>query len=306
MSVSDGFLALLQDQLSDLGTVTARRMFSGAGVYIDGVIFALVIDDVLYLKTDEESRAAFEAEGLEPFSFVKQSRRISTSYWRAPELLLDDRTELQRWAARALQAAKKSGARRTQAKRTSTMTTTTDPAWVGDVLHFWFDRLGRKSWFVKDAAIDAEIRDRFATLIDEINVREVEDAVSSPAHALATVLVLDQFSRNIYRGTSRAFAYDELARGITRLAIALGLDQRLPAERRVFLYMPFEHSEAYADQLRSVELIGALGDAEYTRYAEAHRDVIERFGRFPHRNAILGRASTPEEIAFLEQPGSSF
>jgi DNA transformation protein len=111
MRVSDGFLALLQDQLSDLGTVTARRMFSGAGVYIDGVIFALVIDDVLYLKTDEESRAAFEAEGLEPFSFVKQGRRISTSYWRAPELLLDDRAELQRWAARALQAAKKSRSR---------------------------------------------------------------------------------------------------------------------------------------------------------------------------------------------------
>jgi uncharacterized protein (DUF924 family) len=177
------------------------------------------------------------------------------------------------------------------------MTTSSDPAWVGDVLDFWFDRLGRKSWFVKDAAIDAEIRDRFAPLIDEINVREVEDSVSSPAHALATVIVLDQLSRNVYRGTPRAFAYDELARGISRLAIALGLDQRLPAERRVFLYMPFEHSEAYADQLRSVELIGALGDAEYTRYAEAHRDVIERFGRFPHRNAILGRTSRSAEIA---------
>ena len=186
------------------------------------------------------------------------------------------------------------------------MTTASDPAWVDDVLGLWFDRLGRKSWFAKDAAIDAEIRDRFAPLIDEINVRDVEESISSPAHSLATVLVLDQFSRNIYRGTPRAFAYDELARGIARLAIALGLEQRLPAEQRIFLYLPFEHSEAYADQLRSVELIGALGDAEYTRYAEAHRDVIERFGRFPHRNVILGRASTPEEIAFLEEPGSSF
>jgi uncharacterized protein (DUF924 family) len=181
-----------------------------------------------------------------------------------------------------------------------------DPAWVDDVLHFWLDRLGRKSWFVKDAAIDAEIGDRFAPLLDEINGRPVEDAVSSPAHALATVIVLDQFPRNIYRGTPRAFAYDELARGIARLAIALGLDQRLSAEQRVFLYMPFEHSEAYADQLRSVELIGTLGDDEYTRYAEAHRDVIERFGRFPHRNIILDRASTPEETDFLKQPGSSF
>jgi DNA transformation protein len=108
MRVSDGFLALLKDLLSDLGTVTARRMFSGAGIYIDGVIFALVIDDVLYLKTDDNSRAAFEAEGLEPFSFVKQGKRISTSYWRAPELLLDDRTEMQQWAARALLAARRS------------------------------------------------------------------------------------------------------------------------------------------------------------------------------------------------------
>ena len=109
------------------------------------------------------------------------------------------------------------------------MTTVSEPAWADDVLGFWFDRLGRKSWFIKDAALDAEIRDRFAPLIDEINVREVEASVSSPAHALATVLVLDQFSRNVYRGTPRAFAYDELARGIARLAIALGLDQRLPA-----------------------------------------------------------------------------
>jgi DNA transformation protein len=117
MRVSDGYIALLQDLLSDLGTVTARRMFSGAGVYIDGVIFALVIDDVLYLKTDDESRAAFEAEGLEPFGFVKQGKRISTSYWRAPELLLDDRAEMQRWASRALKAGKKPGPARARKKK---------------------------------------------------------------------------------------------------------------------------------------------------------------------------------------------
>jgi DNA transformation protein len=117
MRVSDGYIVLLQDLLSDLGTVTTRRMFSGAGVYIDGVIFALVIDDVLYLKTDDESRTAFEAEGLEPFSFMKQGNRISTSYWRAPELLLDDRAEMQRWASRALQAAKKPGPPRARKKK---------------------------------------------------------------------------------------------------------------------------------------------------------------------------------------------
>lgn len=187
------------------------------------------------------------------------------------------------------------------------MTTSSDPAWVGEVLHFWFDELGRKGWFAKDEAIDAACRDRFAYLIDEINQTPFEEITASPERALASVIVLDQFTRNIYRGTARAFAYDELARAVARLAIALHLDKRLIfPDRRVFLYLPFEHSEAYADQLRAVELIEELGDDEYTRYAEAHRDVIARFGRFPHRNAILGRTSTPEEIAFLEQPGSSF
>jgi uncharacterized protein (DUF924 family) len=187
------------------------------------------------------------------------------------------------------------------------MTSAADPAWVGEVLRFWFDKLGRKGWFAKDDAIDAEIRERFAPLIDEINATPFEETAASPDRALASVIVLDQFTRNVYRGTPRAFAYDELARAIARLAIALHLDTRLIfPERRIFLYLPFEHSEAYADQLRSVELIEALGDDEFTRYAEAHRDVIERFGRFPHRNAILGRESTPEELDFLRQPGSSF
>lgn len=186
------------------------------------------------------------------------------------------------------------------------MASNADPAWVSDVLQFWFEELGRKAWFVKDEAIDAACRERFAPLIDEINAQPVGDSVTSPEHALASVIVLDQFTRNVYRGMPRAFAYDELARGIARLAIAVGLDQRIPAEQRIFLYLPFEHSEALADQYRSVELISALGDEEFTRYAGAHRDVIERFGRFPHRNAILDRPSTPEEAAFLAQPGSSF
>ncbi|MFA5898502.1 MAG: DUF924 family protein [Hyphomicrobium sp.] len=185
-------------------------------------------------------------------------------------------------------------------------TSISEPAWVEDVLRFWFDELDRKAWFLKDEAIDAACRERFAPLIDEINARPIEDAISSADHALATVLVLDQFTRNIYRDTPRSFAYDELARCISRLVIAIGLDQRIPPDRRIFLYLPFEHSEALADQLRSVELISALGDDEYTRYAKAHLAVIERFGRFPHRNAILARPSTDEEIAFLQEPGSSF
>jgi uncharacterized protein (DUF924 family) len=178
--------------------------------------------------------------------------------------------------------------------------------WAGEVLAFWFTELGRKAWFRKDSAIDDAIRARFAHLIDEINARPIEEAIATPDHALASVIVLDQFTRNIFRGTPRAFAYDELARGVARLAVAVGLDQRIPADRRIFLYLPFEHGEALADQYRSVELISSLGDDEYTRYAEAHRDVIERFGRFPHRNEVLGRMSTPEEEAFLQEPGGSF
>jgi uncharacterized protein (DUF924 family) len=104
----------------------------------------------------------------------------------------------------------------------------------------------------------------------------------------------------------RAFENDELSRAIAKLAVAISLDQRIAAERRIFLYLPFEHSEALADQYRSVELISSLGDEEYIRFAEAHCDVVARFGRFPHRNAILGRPSTAEEAAFLEQPGSAF
>jgi uncharacterized protein (DUF924 family) len=182
----------------------------------------------------------------------------------------------------------------------------TAPPWVEDVLRFWFDELGRKLWFVKDDAIDAAIRERFSALIDELSVSAIEDVVSSPDRALASVIALDQFPRNIYRGTPRAFENDELARAIAKLAVALGLDHRISAERRIFLYLPFEHSEAIADQYRSVELISSIGDEEYTRFAQAHCDVVARFGRFPHRNAILGRASSDEEIAFLEQPGSSF
>lgn len=185
-------------------------------------------------------------------------------------------------------------------------TSLAEPAWVGDVLRFWFDELGRKSWFLKDDAIDASIRERFSPLIDELNISAIEDCVATPDRALASVIVLDQFPRNIHRGTPRAFENDELARAIAKLAVAVGIDQRISAERRIFLYLPFEHSESLVDQYRSVELISTLGDDEYTRYAQAHCDVVARFGRFPHRNAILGRASTDEETAFLSQPGSSF
>lgn len=178
--------------------------------------------------------------------------------------------------------------------------------WIGDVGRFWFEELGRADWFRKDAAIDAAIRDRFLLLYEVLSTWPAADALASPERALATVIVLDQFSRNMFRDTPQAFATDKLAREVAHGAIAKGLDKGLTPEQRVFLYLPFEHSEDARDQARSVELIAALGDDEFTRYAHAHKDVVDRFGRFPHRNAVLGRPSTPAEQAFLEQPGSAF
>jgi uncharacterized protein (DUF924 family) len=178
--------------------------------------------------------------------------------------------------------------------------------WIGDVIGFWFKELGRSRWFAKDDDLDSAIRDRFQVLFEVLSTWPAADALVSPERALATVLVLDQFSRNIFRNHPHAFATDPLAREVAQGAIALGLDEKLPPDQRVFLYLPFEHSEEAADQARAVALISALGDEEYTRYALAHKAVIDRFGRFPHRNAMLGRASTPEEETFLKEPGSRF
>jgi uncharacterized protein (DUF924 family) len=181
-----------------------------------------------------------------------------------------------------------------------------EAGWVSEVLSFWFDELDREAWFRKSAATDQAIRDRFARVHDRAASEPVEAAVTSPRRALAAVIVLDQFSRNMFRGTPQAFASDAKARGIPRGAVASGFDQVFGIHGRSFLYMPFEHSEDLADQDLAVALIGALGDDEYTRYALAHRDIIAGFGRFPHRNAVLGRVSTAEEAEFLRQPGSSF
>jgi len=178
--------------------------------------------------------------------------------------------------------------------------------WVEDVLRFWFVELPQKAWFEKNEAVDRAIRDRFLSLYEAVAQRPAAEAVAAPERALATVLVLDQFPRNMFRGTPCAFATDALAREVTTEALAHKLDERLDKNGRLFLYLPFEHSESSADQAQSVERIGSLGDRELQRYAEAHKKIIDRFGRFPHRNALLGRRSTPEEAAFLQQPGSSF
>ena len=179
--------------------------------------------------------------------------------------------------------------------------------WAAGVLRFWFEELGASGWFKKSEATDAEITAKFEELHRDIAGAPFDDLLADRDAALAAVIVLDQFARNMFRGKPESFGSDATALDLARRAIDLGYDGRdLPEDWRVFFYLPFEHSEELADQHRAVELISDLGNDEYTRYAIAHRDVIERFGRFPHRNAILGRTSTPEEETYLAEPGSGF
>ncbi|HEX5130086.1 MAG TPA: DUF924 family protein [Usitatibacter sp.] len=183
----------------------------------------------------------------------------------------------------------------------------------GEVIDFWFGSPpgpSRPEWFRKDAAFDARIRERFGALHEAASRRELEAWRGDAESMLALVVVLDQFSRNLHRGDARAFAQDAYARECANEALARGDDSALLPVQRLFLYLPLEHSENLADQERCVELMGTLEAFPETKgiteWAEKHRVIVARFGRFPHRNTALGRASTPEEIAFLAQPGSSF
>jgi uncharacterized protein (DUF924 family) len=177
--------------------------------------------------------------------------------------------------------------------------------WVGDVLRFWFEECVPEQWFKKDDAFDAALNGRFGSVHRHVAALAHEDCVRDADTALAAAIVLDQFSRNMFRGTPAAFASDPKAFGIAEPAVSRGLDRGLETERRQFFYLPFEHSEDAEVQKRSVALFATLGP-EALRWAEAHKVIIDRFGRFPHRNAILGRVSTPEEIEFLAGPNSSF
>jgi uncharacterized protein (DUF924 family) len=193
------------------------------------------------------------------------------------------------------------------------------------ILAFWFGdepddatvAAGRAPlWWSGDPGTDAEIRRRFEPLVEAAGAGELDEWRSSIRGRLALVLLTDQFPRSIYRGTPAAFACDAIARSLCLESLADGSDCELRPIERVFLYLPFEHSESLADQDRAVELFRTLAAEvapgirptfeEYLDYALRHRTIIERFGRFPHRNAILARPSTPAEIAFLEEPGSSF
>ncbi len=167
---------------------------------------------------------------------------------------------------------------------------------VEDVIRFWFG-LRPEQWWRSDPELDAEIRERFGPLWEEARQWPVEAFLGSPEEALAAVILFDQFPRNMYRGHADSFATDHLALAIAKAAIERGYDDALPPQQRGFLYMPFQHSEDPDDQLRSLGLFTDLGDPEKLRYARVHHDVIERFGRFPHRNALLGRKPRPDESA---------
>jgi uncharacterized protein (DUF924 family) len=178
--------------------------------------------------------------------------------------------------------------------------------WVDDVLKFWFEQTGPDQWFEKDPTFDASIQQRFLGLHEILVSRGSDGFLVDAQTALAAVIVLDQMSRNMFRDTPRAFAADPQALCLAEAAIVRGLDAGLTKDRRMFLYLPFEHSEDRGAQTRSVALMASLGDPEMQKWAEAHKAIVDRFGRFPHRNAILGRISTPEEIEFLKQPVSDF
>ena len=185
-----------------------------------------------------------------------------------------------------------------------------------DVLDYWFGVPGtpehgkeRELWFRKSEATDAEIRARFGADVEAAVRGGHDDWAHGPRESLALLLLLDQFTRNIYRDTAGAFAGDAKALALARTLVERGEDRSLAPFERWFVYLPFEHSESLAAQKESLRLFGQLaaeGQAGALQWAEKHHDVIARFGRFPHRNEILGRASTPEEIAFLGQPGSRF
>jgi uncharacterized protein (DUF924 family) len=185
------------------------------------------------------------------------------------------------------------------------------------VLEFWFGAPGstahgksRREWFAKDPVFDEEIRRRFLALHASAALGECDRWVATPRELLALVIVLDQFSRNLYRDDPRAFTQDERALSAARILVDKGWDAQLSPLERQFAYLPFEHAEDLAEQDRCVALMTALEAFEETRglaqWAEKHRAIIRRFGRFPHRNAALGRESTPEEAAFLLEPGSRF
>ena len=193
------------------------------------------------------------------------------------------------------------------------------------VLRFWFGTASddlevaeqcAAMWWKKNPQVDAEIRQRFAGVVDAVAGGQCDAWLTDARGRLAMIVLTDQFPRNMYRDTPRAFAFDPLALSMTKQGIDQGDDRALRPIERIFFYMPLEHSESIEDQQRAVALTTDLAAAVsadkrklfegFVGFAKRHHDIVQRFGRFPHRNAILGRSSTPEETEFLKQPGSSF
>lgn len=175
-----------------------------------------------------------------------------------------------------------------------------------DILSFWFDELEPKQWWIKDEVLDRSIIDRFSDIHDQACRCELYSWRVEEQGRLAEVIILDQFSRNMFRGSHLAFAFDTLALALAQEAVSIGADKLLTQIERNFLYMPYMHSESLAIHDVAIKLFRNNGIEGSFDYEVRHKDIIEKFGRYPHRNAALGRESTPEEIKFLEQPGSGF
>lgn len=175
-----------------------------------------------------------------------------------------------------------------------------------DVINFWFEELEPKQWFQKSDILDQLIAQRFGALHSNAIAGELVEWRETAHGSLAEVIVLDQFSRNIYRDKPQSFAYDPMALVLAQGAIAKQFDSQLPETQRTFLYMPFMHSESSAIHIEAVKLFESLGNANNLEFEFKHKAIIDKFGRYPHRNDILGRQSTDDEIAFLNLPGSRF
>lgn len=178
--------------------------------------------------------------------------------------------------------------------------------WQNEVNAFWFGELTSDDWFRKGQKLDDLIRARFLELHMAVAAAPPAADHMDADIAVAAAIVLDQMPRNMFRGTAQAFSTDAAALKVAEAAVGTGLDLGQPSDRRLFLYLPFEHAEDRESQRRSVEMFAALGNPDWLDYARRHKAIIDRFGRFPHRNIALGRTSTDEEAKFLQQPDSSF
>ncbi|MFC0445024.1 DUF924 family protein [Pseudidiomarina halophila] len=177
---------------------------------------------------------------------------------------------------------------------------------ANDVLEFWFDELTPDDWFSKNDQLDATITERFGAVLEAAAAGECWQWRESAHGRLAEIIVLDQFSRNVYRDSPRAFAQDPMSLALAQEAVRLGVDQKLDATEKAFLYMPYMHSESLVIHEQAMQLFNQPGLENNYDFEVKHRDILLRFGRYPHRNAILGRTTTAEEHAFMQQPGSSF